>query len=63
MKKLLVVLLALVTVAAFGAVNFSGWLGTSLGITYDASNATTELGFDVTGRIDFSASDSQGLTG
>lgn len=63
MKKLLVVLLALVTVAAFGAVNFSGWLGTSLGVTYDASNLTTALSLGVTGRIDFGASDSQGLTG
>ncbi len=63
MKKLLVVLLALATVAAFGAVNFSGWLGTSLNLTYDASNASTGFGFDVTGEIDFSASSSQGLTG
>ncbi|MGJ8453854.1 hypothetical protein ACSFC1_00910 [Pseudothermotoga sp. U03pept] len=63
MKKLLVVLLALVTVAAFAAVNFSGWLGTSLGVTYDASNATTSLDLGVTGRIDFSATGSEGLTG
>ncbi|WP_041081577.1 hypothetical protein [Thermotoga profunda] len=63
MKKLLVVLLALVTVAAFGAVNFSGWLGTSLGVTYDASDLTTSLSLGVTGRIDISASSSQGLTG
>lgn len=63
MKKLLVVLLALVTVAAFGAVNFSGWLGTSLGVTYDASNSTTTFGLDVIGRIDISASGSEGLTG
>lgn len=63
MRKLLVLLVALVTVAAFAAVNFSGWLGTSLSVTYDASNTATTLGFGVTGRIDFSASDSKGLTG
>jgi len=63
MRKLLVLLVALVTVAAFAAVNFSGWLGTSLSATYDASNTTTTLELGVKGRIDFSATGSEGLTG
>jgi len=56
MKKLLVVLLALATVAAFGAVNFSGRLDVTPSLSYDASTygLTTSIGASAYLNVDAS---------
>lgn len=63
MKKLLVVLLALATVAAFGAVNFSGNIRVWPAFTYDASENSFSMAFNTRVRLFVSASNEQGSTG
>jgi hypothetical protein len=64
MRKLLVLLVALVTVAAFAAVNFSGRLDVTPKLTYQAT-PTTSMTFSVgvTGKLDIEASNEDQTTG
>lgn len=63
MKKLLVVLLALATVAAFAAVNFSGSLTVTTSLSYDASTAALSWNVTPSASWGASASGSDGTTG
>jgi len=64
MRKLLVLLVALVTVAAFAAVNFSGLLDVTPNLTYVAT-PTTSMTFSVgvSGALSISASNKDETTG
>jgi hypothetical protein len=64
MRKLLVLLVALVTVAAFAAVNFSGRLDVTPTLTYQAT-PTTRMTFSVgvTGALNIEASNEDQTTG
>lgn len=63
MKKLLVVLLALATVAAFGAVNFSGRLDVTPSLTYDASSGALTTKIDASAYLNVDASNESEMTG
>jgi hypothetical protein len=63
MRKLLVLLVALVTVAAFAAVNFSGRLDVTPKLTYDASSTSMTFSVGVTGKLDIEASNEDQTTG
>ncbi len=63
MKKLLVVLLALVTVASFAAVNLSGSLSVTTEITYNASTSALSWSVAPSASWGASASGSDGTTG
>jgi hypothetical protein len=63
MRKLLVLLVALVTVAAFAAVNFSGLLDVTPQLTYDASANKMEFSVGVGGALSISASNQDQTTG
>jgi len=63
MRKLLVLLVALVTVAAFAAVNFSGRLDVTPTLTYDASANKMEFSVGVGGALSISASNKDETTG
>jgi len=63
MRKLLVLLVALVTVAAFAAVNFSGLLDVTPRLTYDASAVDMTFSVGVAGALSISASNKDETTG
>ena len=63
MRKLLVLLVALVTVAAFAAVNFSGNIRVYPQLTYDASAASFSWAINTRVRLFLSASDEDETTG
>jgi len=63
MRKLLVLLVALVTVAAFAAVNFSGRLDVTPRLTYDASSTSMTFSVGVSGALSISASNKDETTG
>jgi hypothetical protein len=64
MRKLLVLLVALVTVAAFAAVNFSGRLDVIPKLTYEATpTAKMTFSVDVTGALNIEASNEDQTTG
>jgi len=63
MRKLLVLLVALVTVAAFAAVNFSGRLDVTPTLTYDASTTEMKFSVGVAGALNIEASNKDQTTG
>jgi hypothetical protein len=63
MRKLLVLLVALVTVAAFAAVNFSGRLDVTPKLTYVASSGSMTFSVGVTGALNIEASNEDQTTG
>jgi hypothetical protein len=63
MRKLLVLLVALVTVAAFAAVNFSGRLDVTPKLTYVASSGSMSFSVGVGGLFNIEASNEDQTTG
>ena len=63
MRKLLVLLVALVTVAAFAAVNFSGRLDVTPKLTYDTSSSNMSFSVGVGGLLNIEASNEDQTTG
>jgi hypothetical protein len=63
MRKLLVLLVALVTVAAFAAVNFSGRLDVTPKLTYQASPVDMSFSVGVAGALNIEASNEDQTTG
>jgi hypothetical protein len=63
MRKLLVLLVALVTVAAFAAVNFSGRLDVTPTLTYEASSSNMSFSVGVAGKFYIEASNEDQTTG
>jgi hypothetical protein len=63
MRKLLVLLVALVAVAAFASVRFSGRLDVTPRLTYDASTTTMDFSVGVSGALSISASNKDETTG
>lgn len=63
MRKLLVLLVALVTVAAFAAVNFSGRLDVTPKLTYQASSGSMTFSVGVAGALNIEASNEDQTTG
>jgi len=63
MRKLLVLLVALVTVAAFAAVNFSGRLDVTPNLTYVATPTSMTFSVGVAGALSISASNKDETTG
>ncbi|MCS7175634.1 hypothetical protein [Pseudothermotoga sp.] len=63
MRKLLVLLVALVTVAAFGAVSITGRFFVTPKLTYDASANTFSVAVEPFATLDMRSSDSATMTG
>ncbi|MDI6862467.1 MAG: hypothetical protein QMC97_03675, partial [Pseudothermotoga sp.] len=63
MRKLLVLLVALVTVAAFAAVNFSGRLDVTPKLTYTATPTSMSFSVGVAGALYIEASNEDQTTG